>query len=66
MSEGAAIAGLTASTVTLWTRGGGQVAQVVAREDLDGNWHLKTLGDGVQSNALLQLPHCPTNCKHRI
>ena len=60
MLEDPAIQGLLAGTFTLWTKGGGKVAEVVARQEPNGRWYLKTLADGVLANNLLHLPRCPT------
>lgn len=63
MPEDAAIKGLLNGAFTLWTRGGGQVAEVVARQRSNGRWYLQTLADGVLSNNLLYLPRCPATYK---
>lgn len=59
MSEDAAITGLKTGSFTLWTQGGGEVAEVIVVPEGDGHSYLKTLGGGVLSNNLLHLPHCP-------
>jgi hypothetical protein len=58
MLEDPVIAGLRNGTFTLWTKGGGKIAEVVARER-SGRWFLQTLADGVLANNLLHLQHCP-------
>jgi hypothetical protein len=58
MLEDVAIRGLLQGNFTLWTAGGGIVAEVVARER-NGRWFLQTLADGVLANNLLHLPRCP-------
>lgn len=63
MLEDDAIRGLRNGSFTLWTKGGGKVAEVVPREKTPGRWHLQTLADGVLSNNLLHLPRCPLNYK---
>jgi hypothetical protein len=59
MLEDDAIKGLRNGAFTLWTRGGGKIAEVVPIERPNGRWHLQTLADGVLSNNLLYLPRCP-------
>lgn len=55
-----AINGLRNGAFTLWTKGGGKIAEVVARQRPTGRWHLQTVSDGVLGNNLLLLPRCPT------
>lgn len=62
MKEDDAIRGLRNGAFTLWTRGGGKVAEVVPRER-NGRWFLQTLADNVLSNNLLLLPRCPAAYK---
>ena len=63
MLEDPAIQGLRSGAFTLWTAGGGKIAEVVPRQESNGRWYLKTLADGVLSNNLLHLPHCPETYK---
>ena len=61
MLEDEAIRRLRNNELTLWTKGGGKVAEVIAWERSPGRWHLQTVADGIRANNLLYLPRCPAS-----
>lgn len=54
-----AIKSIENGTYAFWTRGGGQVADVIVAKRSNGRKYLKTTADGIEPNNLLALPRCP-------